>query len=55
MKYYIFKNPRRKGEQPVEEMNFEPNDFIIQQKAVKHGPIMVLSEKDLLEVKKNEV
>ena len=46
MKYLIFKAPRKKNDMPVETLNYEPNDFILGQKAIKLGPIVVLSEKD---------
>lgn len=47
MNYYIFKSPRKKGDRPLETLHYEPNDFIIMQKAVKHGPVVVVSEESL--------
>jgi len=45
MKYYFFKAPRKPGDQPIEEVTYEPNEFIIGQKAMKYGAVIVLDEK----------
>lgn len=52
MNYYIFKNPYKKGDMPLEKLTYEPDDFMIGQKAVKYGTIIVISEKDWI-IKKN--
>lgn len=55
MKYFIFKAPLNTKDTPLEELNYEPNDFIIQQKAMKYGAIVVCSEEDLKLQKENKV
>lgn len=54
MNYSIFKTPRKKGDRPLETMSYEPNDFIIEQKAMKYGPIVILTEEELRKELKNE-
>lgn len=54
MTYYIFKSPRKKGDRHLETLRYEPNDFIVQQKAVKYGPIIIISETELQEILKKE-
>jgi hypothetical protein len=47
MMWYVYKSPRRFGELALETLNYEPTDFIIRQKAMKYGPIVVISEEEL--------
>jgi hypothetical protein len=44
MRYFIFKSPRKPGDQPLETLAYEPGEFTISNKAVKYGPIVVISE-----------
>jgi hypothetical protein len=53
MKYYLFKTPRKPGDKAIEESSYEYGDFMLGQKALKFGPIVMLSEHDL-EVEKIE-
>lgn len=46
MKYYIFRQPRKEGDEPIETLNYM-SDIIIQQRALKYGNIVVVSEEDL--------
>lgn len=47
MKYYIFKTPKLPSDKPLEVLNSEPLDYLIQQKALKYGSIVVISEEEL--------
>ena len=47
MKYFIFKSPRKKGDTPLEVLNYEPQEFIIEAKAMKYGSVEVVSEEKL--------
>ena len=47
MRWFIYRSPRRFGDMALETMSFEPTEFIIQQKAVRYGPIIVISEEEL--------
>ena len=51
MKYFIFKAPYKKGDSALEEMGFEPSEFLIGMKAQKYGSVVIMSEED---VKKEE-
>lgn len=55
MKYYIFKSPRKQGAQPLETLNSEPLDYLIAQKSIKYGPIIIVSEEELLNEKKEDL
>jgi len=46
MKWFIYKTPKRLGDRPVVTLNYEPNEFIIGQYAVKYGPIICISEEE---------
>lgn len=54
MMYYIFKAPRKPGAHWIEQLHYEPSDFIIQQKSVKYGPIEIYDENELKEIMKKE-
>ena len=43
MKYYVFKTPRQDADGPVDEMSYEPTDFMIQQLAARFGPVIIVS------------
>lgn len=47
MTYYIFKAPFKQGDMPVEKIAFEPSDFLIQQKAMKYGAVVVMNDDEL--------
>lgn len=47
MRYFIFKNPRKPGDQPVKSYNFEPQEFQIGLDAKKFGPIQIVSQEEL--------
>lgn len=54
MMYYIFKAPRRPKAHWIEQLHFEPSDFMLQQKSVKYGPIEIYDENELREIMKKE-
>lgn len=47
MKYFVFKTPRKKTDRPLEEISYLLNDFLIELKALKYGPIEILNEDQL--------
>lgn len=52
MKWFVYKQPRKKEDFPIETFMYEPPQIIIEQRAVKYGPIVVLSEEYVLKEKK---
>jgi len=46
MKWFIYKTPKLQGDKPVMTLNYPPNDFIIEQYAMKFGPIVVISDEE---------
>lgn len=55
MKYYLFKLPRKLGDKEIEILKFEPTEFMLEQKAMKHGPILVITEEELLKEKQEDL
>lgn len=55
MKYHIFKAPLNVNDIPLETLNYEPNEQIIELKAMKYGSIVICSEEDLKQQKENKV
>lgn len=47
MRHFIFKSPRRPGDRHLEELSYEPTEFIIEQKALKYGNIVIVSEEEI--------
>lgn len=52
-KWHIFKTPRKKGDMPIETTNYEPLSYLLQQKAMKYGPVIVITQEQLDEEIKN--
>jgi 3'-phosphoadenosine 5'-phosphosulfate (PAPS) 3'-phosphatase len=48
MKWLVFQSPRKPTDRAIKELDYEPNEFIMQCLAMKFGNILVLSEEDLL-------
>ena len=47
MRYFIYKTPREKGDRPLETHNSEPSQSLIEIKAMRFGPIVIVSEEQL--------
>lgn len=47
MKWLVFKSPRKPTDRAIKELDFEPNEIIMQSLAMKFGNILVFSEQDL--------
>lgn len=47
MKWYIFKKPRSINDAPIKAFTFEPSQFLIEQEAMRSGPIEIVSEEEL--------
>lgn len=45
--WFVFKSPFKIGAQPIRQFNYEPMGVIIEQLAIKHGPIVVKSSDEL--------
>lgn len=54
MRWYIYKSPRSFDSQPIETMNVEPNEDLVKLKARKYGPIIIISEEELRQEKRDE-
>jgi chromosome segregation ATPase len=48
MRWFIFQAPRKKGDQIIKEINFEPNEIMLQSLAMKYGNIILVTDEELL-------
>lgn len=48
MKYFVFKNPYKKGDIPLKECSYDPTP-LVDSLVLKYGSICILSEEDLKE------
>lgn len=47
MKHYIFKAPRHKGDKPLETHSSEISPALLEMRAMRLGPIIMVSEEQL--------
>lgn len=45
-KYKVYKAPKKDGDEPVETYTFRPVDIMMQQLAMKYGPVVVVEEEE---------
>jgi hypothetical protein len=48
MKWLIFKSPRKPTDRAIKELDYEPNEIIMQSLAVKFGNIILVTDEELL-------
>lgn len=52
MNWYIFRAPYTPGAVPLEQLTFEPPQYLIELRAMKYGSIEIMNEERWAEVQK---